>query len=499
MQDLTQAPMNIGKELSEMSTDQTQLRAPSRLASVLAGKLVIPEHAGFDEARRAFNLAIDQRPAAVVFPESPQDVAAAVLFAREFDLRVAAQGTGHNAGPLGSLEDAILLKTERMRGVSIDPARRTARVEAGTLWLEVVEAAAQHGLAALAGSSPNVGVVGYTLGGGISFLARKYGLAANHVRAVELVTADGRQVRADREHEPDLFWALRGGGGSFGVVTAIEFELFPITHAYAGILWYPIERGPEVLHAWRELTHSEQLPDELTTIGRFLNLPPLPEIPEPVRGKSFAVVEVYHLGDPADADHLLAPLRALGPSNDTIATVPMTALHPIHMDPEQPVPYDGDGLLVDHLSTDALDAFAEAAGANAQFPLLSVELRHLGGELGRPRPEHGALASINADHVMFAIGIVPAPELEAPVRTQVQAVKAALARWAASHMYLNFAETQQDAATFWTEQAYHRLRRIKNAVDPDNLIRANHAIEPRAVARDDGHGTGALPPLTQRR
>ena len=366
MQDLTQAPMNIGKELSEMSTDQTQLRAPSRLASVLAGKLVIPEHAGFDEARRAFNLAIDQRPAAVVFPESPQDVAAAVLFAREFDLRVAAQGTGHNAGPLGSLEDAILLKTERMRGVSIDPARRTARVEAGTLWLEVVEAAAQHGLAALAGSSPNVGVVGYTLGGGISFLARKYGLAANHVRAVELVTADGRRVRADREHEPDLFWALRGGGGSFGVVTAIEFELFPITHAYAGILWYPIERGPEVLHAWRELTHSEQLPDELTTIGRFLNLPPLPEIPEPVRGKSFAVVEVYHLGDPADADHLLAPLRALGPSNDTITTVPMTALHPIHMDPEQPVPYDGDGLLVDHLSTDALDAFAEAAGANAQ-------------------------------------------------------------------------------------------------------------------------------------
>jgi hypothetical protein len=474
-----------------MSAYQTQLRPPSRLTSALAGKVVIAEHAGFDEARRAFNLAIDQRPAAVVFPESPQDVAAAVLFARDFGLRVAAQGTGHNAGPLGPLEDTILLKTERMRGVSIDPARRTARVEAGTVWLEVVEAAAQHGQAALAGSSPNVGVVGYTLGGGISFLARKYGLAANHVSAIELVTADGRLVRADREHEPDLFWALRGGGGSFGIVTAIELELFPITHAYAGILWYPIERGPDVLHAWRELSESDP-PDELTTIGRFLNLPPIPEIPEPVRGKSFTIVEAYHLGDPARADDLLAPLRALGPIHDTITTVPMPALSPIHMDPEQPVPYAGDGLLVEHLAADAVDTFVEVAGAHAHFPLLSIELRHLGGALRRPRPEHGAVASIDADHLMFAVGMVPTPELETPVYTQVQAVKDALAPWAARRMYLNFAETQPDPATFWTEQAYHRLRRIKTTIDPDNVIRSNHPIPPHAVAHDDGDGDGAF-------
>ena len=211
-----------------MSAYQNHLRLPGRLTSALAGKVVIPEHARFDEARRAWNLAIDQRPAAVVYPESPQDVAAAVLFAREFGLRVAAQGTGHNARPLGSLEDTILLKTERMRAVSIDPARRTARVEAGAVWLEVVEAAAQHRLAALAGSSPGVGVVGYTLGGGISFLARKYGLAANHVSAIELVTADGRLARADREHESDLFWALRGGGG-------FEWTAPPHTNGLVGI------------------------------------------------------------------------------------------------------------------------------------------------------------------------------------------------------------------------------------------------------------------------
>ena len=480
-----------------MSVYRTRVHPPSRLTSALAGKVVTPEHARFDEARRAWNLAIDQRPAAVVYPESAQDVAAAVLFTREFGQRVAAQGTGHNAGPLGSLEDTILLKTERMRGVSIDPARRTARVQAGAVWLEVVEAAARHGLAALAGSSPDVGVVGYTLGGGMSFLARKYGFAANHVSAIELVTAEGRLVRADREHEPDLFWAPRGGGGSFGIITAIELELLPITHAYAGILWYPIERGPEVLHAWRHLTHTDALPDELTTVGRFLNLPPIPEIPEPVRGKSFATIEAYHLGDPAHADDLLAPLRALGPISDTIATVPMPALSHMHMDPEQPVPAAGDGLLVDHLPPDALDTFVEAAGANAHFPLLSIELRHLAGELQRPRPEHGALSSIDADYAMFAVGMVPAPELETPVRTQVQAVKDALAPSAARRMYLNFAETKRDAASFWTEQAYHRLRRIKTAVDPDNIIRSNHPIPPAPSPPRDP--AGPLPPLPPRR
>ena len=249
-------------------------------------------------------------------------------------------------------------------------------------------------------------MVGYTLGGGMSFLGRKYGLTANNVRSIELVTADGRLVRTDRDTEPDLFWALRGGGGSFGIVTAIELQLFPITQAYAGILWYPIDRGPEVLHAWRNLTQSD-LPDELTTVGRFLNLPPIPEIPDQIRGQSFAIVEVYHLGDPAQADELLAPLRALGPINDTIGPVPMPAVSHMHMDPEQPVPVAGDGVLVDRLPAEALDAFVEVAGAGAQFPLLSVELRHLGGELLRPRPGNAALSSIDAQYAMFAAGMVP--------------------------------------------------------------------------------------------
>ena len=460
-----------------MTTFANPTLSASSLAPVLHGKVVLPPHNGWDDARRAWNLALDQRPAAVVLPESASDVVAAVLFAREQGQRVAAQGTGHGAAALGSLEDTILVKTERMRGVDIDPVARVARVEAGVLWQEVVEAAAAHGLAALQGSSPDVGVVGYTLGGGLSFMGRKHGLASNHVRAIELVTADGVLVRADREREPDLFWALRGGGGSFGVVTAIELELLPISEIYAGLLWFPLERADEVLHAWRELT-SGDVPEELTTVGRVLNLPPIPDIPEPVRGKSFAVVEAYHLGDPAVADELLAPLRALGPVNDTIASIPLPALSHVHMDPEAPVPGLGDGLTLDSLPREAVDELLAVAGPGSRFPLLSVEVRHLGGELGRARPESGATASIDAGYVLFAVGMLPVPELEAPTVAQVRAIKGAMTPWASRQMYLNFADSRRPMETFWDEETFARLRRVKAAVDPDEVILSNHPIPP---------------------
>jgi len=460
-----------------MSASATFTRPVDHLGSSLDGTVLLPGDQRFDSARRAWNLAVDQRPAAVIFPESAAAVAAALGYAARRGLRVAAQGTGHNAGPLGPLTDTVLLRTDRMRGIRIDPQARTARAEAGVVWLDVVQAAARHGLAALAGSSPDVGVTGYTLGGGLGFLGRKYGLAASNVLAAEVVLADGRVVRADAEHETDLFWALRGGGGSFGVVTALEFRLFPHTEAYAGALWYPIGRASEVLHAWAELTRG-QVPDELTTIGRLLNFPPIEQIPESVRGQSFVIVEAYHTGDPAQADALLAPLRALGPVNDTITTVPMPALSHLHMDPEQPVPGAADGMLVGSLPTETVDAFINAAGPGAAFPLLTAEIRHLGGELARPRPGNGALACLNAGYVLHAASPVPVPELAGPVTAQIQTIKGALAPWAAWQMYLNFAETQHPEAPFWTNHAYQRLRQIKANVDPGDMIRSNHPIPP---------------------
>ncbi len=436
------------------------------------GDIVRPEDEGWDVARRAWNLALDQRPAAVAFPESAADVGEVVGYARAAGLRVAPQGTGHNASPLGDLSDTILLKTERMRGVTIDPEARTARVEAGVLWIEVVRAAAKHGLATLAGSSPDVGVVGYTVGGGVSWLGRKYGLSANNVEAVELVTADGRHVRADRDNEPDLFWAVRGGGGAFGIVTALELRLFPHEEVYAGILWFPIERAAEVLQTWREITQSD-LPDSLTTVGRILQLPPLPMIPEPVRGKSFAIVEVIQVGSPFEAEAHIAPLRKLGPAMDTLAMVPLEALSHLHMDPEEPVPGAGTGTMLAELTPEAIDAFVDVVPGS---PLLSAEIRHIGGELKRARPEHGALAAIDAEYAVFAVGMAPTPEAKVSTEIAAHTVKQVLEPWAARHMYLNFAEGSEDARTFWSEQAYHRLRRIKAKVDPTGLIRSNHEV-----------------------
>ncbi len=441
----------------------------------LGGKLIFPDDGRYDEARLAWNLAVDQRPAAVVYPESAQEVAAAVSFAARRGLRVAAQGTGHGASPLGVLDDTLLLKTERMRGVQVDAARRSARVQAGTPWIDVVQAAAEHGLAALAGSSPNVGVVGYTLGGGLSFLSRKYGLSANNVQSVEVVTADGSIVRADHDHEPDLFWALRGGGGSFGVVTSVELDLFALDEVYAGILWYPLERGDEVLHAWRELTERE-VPDELTTVGRFLNLPPIPDIPEPIRGKSFSLVEVIHLGEKSEADQLLEPLRALGPVNDTVGPMPVSELSRLHMDPEHPVPGIGDGINLAKLPSEAVDTIVQTAGAGTGSALLSVEVRELGGELGRARPQNGAQASIDAPYAMYAVGMAPAPEAELIVRSQVEALMGAMAPWTASSRYCNFCETSQPGETLWSETSIQRLRQIKARVDPEGRIRSNHPV-----------------------
>jgi FAD/FMN-containing dehydrogenase len=447
----------------------------ARLRELLDGEIVAPGDAGWDEARRAWNLAVDQRPAAVALPESAADVVAIVTYARESGLRVAPQGTGHGASVLGDLEGTILLKTSRLRDITIDPEARTARVEAGAIWLDVVHAAADHGLAALAGSSPDVGVVGYTLGGGLSWLARKHGLGANQVTAIEVVTAAGELVRTDWAEERDLFWALRGGGGAFGVVTAIEFNLFPIEQIDAGLLWFPVERAAEVLKAWRALTDT--IPNEMTSVGRILQFPPIPDLPEQVRGKSFVVVQAFWLGDQAEGARLLEPLRALGPVLDTVAPTPMRELWRVHMDPEQPVPGAGDGQLLDDVDDDLIDAVVErTVGA----PLLSVEIRHLGGEIACARSHHGALASFEAPFALFAVGITAGPESKQAVEAATAALMEAVEPSAADHTYLNFAETRRRPATLFSSASYHRLRQIKAMVDPKDVIRSNHPIPPAA-------------------
>lgn len=448
-----------------------------RSPASLGERVLTAEHPDFDHARRAWNLAVDQRPAAVITPASVEDVVAAVELAQDAGLRIAPQGTGHGAAALGPLEDTILLRTDRLRDVQVDADNGLVRVEAGVTWAEAVQAAGARGLALLAGSSPDVGVAGYTLGGGLSWLGRKHGLACNSVEAVEVVTVSSRVVRADRDHEPELFWALRGGGGNFGVVTAIELRAFPTTDIYAGLLWWPIERGQEVLQRWRELTRSE-IPDDLTTVGRYLRLPPLPEVPEPLRGRSFVVVEAYHLGDPAEADELLAPLRALEPENDTIDTLPISELIHLSLDPDHPVPVVGDGAMLADLPAEAIHELARVAGHDVDSPLLSVELRHLGGELARSQSGHGVLSSIEAPYAVFAVGIAPDAPTASRVGASLNELEAGMSPWTAPRMYMNFAETRRAPTALWSEHGHRRLCQIKAQFDPDDLIRANHPISP---------------------
>src|SRR5215471_13370982 len=354
------------------------------LQTEIAGQVSVPGQAGYDQARQAWNLAVDERPSVVVVAESGSDVVEAVRFARGHGMRIAPQGTGHGAAPLEPLDGAMLLRTTGMRQVDIDPATRTARAEAGAVWQDVIDPAAEHGLAGLAGSSPNVGVTGYTLGGGLGFLARRYGLAANSVTAADLVTPSGDLVHIDADHEPDLFWAVRGGGGGVGVVTALEMRLYPVPELYAGDLFFPIQRAAEVLHAWREWTATA--PEDVTSMAHILRVPPLPQLPESLHGRAFAIVEAACVGDAATGAELIQPLRRLGPELDTFAMIPPSALGRLNMDPSQPARGEGTGAFLADFPAAAIDALVAVAGPDAQAPPDSIEVRHLGGALARPAP-----------------------------------------------------------------------------------------------------------------
>jgi FAD binding domain len=441
----------------------------------ISGHVAWPGDPDWDQARAAWNLASDRQPAAVAFVESAEDVAKTIAFAARHGLKVTGRGTGHGAVAIGALEQTILIKTERMRGIEIDEQAQTARVEAGVLAMELGAAAQAKGLCSLPGSAPDVGVIGYTLGGGLSWLGRRYGFACNRVVAIELVGADGEPRRVDAEHDSDLFWALRGGGGCYAIVTALHVALLPIAELYAGIMIFPAELGVGAIRDYRDWTQAA--PEEITSIVRFLRPPPLPDVPEPLRDRPLITIDAAYAGEQAQGEQAIAALREIGePIMDTFAQVPAEALSKIHMDPEQPVPGLGHHALISTLPDEAIDAFVGAVGPEAGSPLLLAELRHLGGALGRAGEDAGALAKLDADFLMFAIGMPMTPELGQAIDGYLDQLDETMAPWRADGGYFNFAERSCAIDTILPGDTHGRLLEVKRRWDPDGLIGANHEL-----------------------
>jgi len=468
------------REGTDMSITQPAIRAILPAATAVQRacpeRVHLPGDPGYDAARLPWNVAVDQRPAAVAVPHTVAEVADVVRAAAAGGLRIAPQSSGHAAAPLeGRLAETVLLRLTELTGVHVDAERRIARVEGGTLWQDVIAAAAPYGLTALHGSSPDVAVAGYVLGGGLSFYGRAHGLATNSVDAIELITADGALVRTSAEENAELFWALRGGGGNFGVVVAIELRLLPIADVVAGMLLWPIERAPEVTKAWAGWTRT--VPESVTTSLRVMSFPPLPELPPFLSGRRIVVIDGAVLESDERAHELLAPLRALEPEMDTFARIPSAGLLGVHMDPPGPTPAVSDHAVLEELPDAAVEALLGQVGPGTTTSLLFAELRHLGGALGRPAERGGVLDTLPGSYALFCVAVAPVPEAATVGLAHAAATVAALRPWSTDQHVLNFAERHGvDPASAYDPWAWARLRSVKAAVDPKGVFQANHEI-----------------------
>ncbi|PXX62481.1 FAD/FMN-containing dehydrogenase [Nocardia tenerifensis] len=435
------------------------------------GPVFRPGDAGYDEEVAGFQTAYTHKPALVVGAVHAEDVRAAVEYAARQGLPVAVQATGH--GLSVAADEGVLISTRRMTALDIDPATRIARIGAGVRAGALVEAAAAHGLAPLNGSSPSVGVVGYLLGGGTGLLAREFGYAADYVRAVELVTADGRVRRL--LPGDDLFGATLGSGGNFGVVTAVELELLPVTEVYGGQLMFDAVSIEPALDAWRRWTAT--VPDELTSTVAVLTFPDIPQVPAPLRGRRVASFRIAFNGPAEEGERLVAPLRAVGDRmKDDLRMMPYTESHTIHSDPDHPHAYAATNALLSEFSGETLSALLSAAGPDSGAV---VDVRHLGGALSGP----SRIGTVVEDRdAAYLVRVITDPDDDTAAKDKI---RTALAPWTLGHS-LNFlygagadADEAQTRAGY-SADTYAYLAELKAKYDPHNMFRFNRNIRPAA-------------------
>lgn len=433
--------------------------------------------AGFDdpEDRAGAQVLEPHRPTVVLEAASSEDIAHAVQFAADRSMQVAVQATGH--GRTRALDDGLLIDTSRMCEVVVDASERRAWVPAGARWQQVIEKSAPHGLAPLSGSLPTVGAVSYTLGGGIGLLARRYGFAADHVTHLEVVTLDGRVRQVTPREESDLFWALRGGGGNFGVVTGMEIDLMPVAEVYGGSLMFDLAQAPDVLTTWTLWTGS--VSEEMTSAISVIPFPDRPVIPAHLRGRQVAQLQFCFAGTAQEGHRLVEPLLGAGrPLQNTLRSLPYAESGAVFDEPDRPAPYRGQSVLVSDLDPDALTVLARRAGETEGGAIIGV--RHLGGALARAPKIPNAVGHRTASHSVGVLSMVEAGDSSGVTRVHDELL--APFRPLALGRSLNFTFGPLDPGqvrSAFTPGEADRLGRIKAHHDPRGTLHTNHPIPPR--------------------
>ncbi len=438
------------------------------------GELLKPVEAGYDEARKVWNGMIDRRPALIARCTGVADVMSCVNFARANNLLLAVRGGGHGVAGNAVCDGGLMIDLSRMKGVRVDPARRTARAEAGVTWRDFDRETQTFGLATTGGQISTTGVAGLTLGGGWGHLARQYGLASDNLVSADVVTADGQLLSASASENPDLFWALRGGGGNFGVVTSLEYRLYPLRQVLAGILAYPFHQAKEVLRLFRDLTVAA--PDQLASDVAVLTLPD---------GTSVVGVVACHSGSLAEGERLLKPLRTYGPPvMDQVSPMTYTTAQQLQ-DPLAPagLRHYWKSSFLKEISDEAIETIV-AYGAKRPTPLCQALIEHqLGGVVRRIDRDATAFAQRDAEYAFTAIGLCTDPAEDAKCARWAREFWEAMQPWSTGGVYVNYLGGEADEgrerikAAYGSEK-YSRLVAMKNKYDPTNLFRLNQNIKP---------------------
>lgn len=457
-----------GRVLDEMAVRDLQTH--------LLGSVILPHHERYEEARSVVNGLYNRRPALIVEAADTADVIRAVNFARDHELPLAVRSGGHSVAGHSTVDGGLVIDLGRMRGISIDPERRVAWAQPGLTWGEYARRAQVHGLATTSGDAATVGLGGLALGGGIGWMVRKYGLTIDHLISVELVTADGRLIRASADEHPDLFWALRGGGGNFGVATAFQLKLQPAGTILGGVTVYPATR--EVLRAY--VDRAGAAPDELTTIGSVMLAPPASFIPAHLQGSPVLMLMMCYVGDLDEGQRVVAPLRSLAtPIADLVGPMPYPEMFALNKEAEA----RGLGLSIrstflDRFGDEVVDAILTQINQPSS-PMSMAQIRVLGGAMARVPIEATAFPHRQKPYMLTIINLSPDPTQMAEHHAWTERFWN-MVRPHGEGVYVNFLDDEGEARTreAYTASSYARLAEVKRRYDPTNLFRLNQNITP---------------------